>query len=488
MNRSFVLVLALALAVFGLQTTALSRGFGGFHGGGGGFGGGGFHGGGGFAGGGFGGGGFGGGGFHPQSFGGGGMGGYHPDNFGGGGMGGYHPQNFAGGGMGMGGYGGFHAGNGMSDFHDYGGVRPGGMVGGMPSGYGGYHPGAGDDLAGSGFRSGGEFHGFTPGEMSAYGGGDLGRLAGSGDLHPASGGLVDSINRGDLNKFLDLPTDGGLGALGHAAEDHPVAANTLDHPFAAGAVAGGAAVNRVSQFSPTYDHAQALAAQGWFNDHPAFTRGWVANHAWAWTPDDQAAADYWASNYWNAVDWTAVGNWLNEPNAPPQTYDYGNTVVYQGNNVLVNSQPVATSQDYYNQAEALAVIDAQQDAATQPAYTNGKKKDQWLPLGVFALMKSDKDKPEMIFQLALDKQGVIRGNYFSEVDDKTQPVYGSVDKKTQRAAWHVGDNKTVIVDTGLYNLTKDESTALVHLGPDHEERYVLVRLKNNAPAAPSSKK
>ena len=288
---------------------------------------------------------------------------------------------------------------------------------------------------------------------------------------------MDSVNRGDLNRFLGLPTDGGMGPLSHAAEDHPLAADAADHPAAAEMAAPYAA----ARLSPTYDHAQALAAQGWFNDHPAFTPGWVAHHAWAWSPNDQADNDYWASQYWNAVDWAAASGWLDEPNAPPQNYDYGNTVVYQDNNVLVNSKPVGNPAQYYNQAESLAVADARQDAASEPAYTNGKK-IQWLPLGVFGLMKSDKDKPEMIFQLALDKQGVIRGNYFSEVENKTQPVYGSVDKKTQRAAWHVGDNKKVIVETGLYNLTKDETTALVHLDPDHEDRYVLVRLKNNQSA------
>jgi hypothetical protein len=383
-------------------------------------------------------------------------------------MGGFHPDGMSGG-MGMGGYGGgFHAGNGMSDFHDYGGVRPGGMVGGMPAGLGGFRPGGTNPFAA---------------------GGELGRFnGGAADLNPAGRGLADSLNRGDLNKFLGLPTDGGMGALSHAAEDHPLAAGVVEHPPLVADVA--AHPYAAARISPTYDHAQALAAQGWFNDHPAFTAGWAAHHAWAWSPYNQADNDYWAGQYWNAVDWAAASGWLDEPNAPPQNYDYGNTVVYNNDNVVVNSQPVGNPQVYYNQAEALAVTDARQDAASEPAYTDGKLKTQttqWLPLGVFGLMKSDKDKPEMIFQLALDKQGVIRGNYFSEVENKTQPVYGSVDKKTQLAAWHVGDNKKVIVETGLYNLTKDEATALVHLGPDHEERYVLVRLKNSQSAGQAKK-
>jgi hypothetical protein len=481
MKRVFLRAVALAICVVATTGVSFGRGFGGFHGGGGGFGGGGFGGGGmggfhpeGFGGGGgFHGGGYAGGGmngFHPEGFSGGfNGGGFHPESFGGAGMGGFPPEGFA---VGMGGYGGgFHAGNGMSEFHDYGGVRPGGIVGGLPASLGGFRAGGYNSLA--------------------YGGGlaadrgELNRFAGNAGSLERQGGLVNPLNRGDLNHFLGLPTDGGMPLARADAAEHSPAATLADHPAAAEAAARPNAAERLS---PTHDHVQALAAQGWFNDHPAFTAGWDAHHRWAWSPNDQADEDYWASNYWNAASWVAVGSWLALPDGePPQNYDYGNNVVYQDNNVMVNSQPVGNPEQYYNQAEGMAVADARQDAAANPAYTDGKLKIKWLPLGVFALMKSDKDKPEMIFQLAIDKQGAIRGNYFSEVEDKTESVYGSVDKKTQRVAWHVGENKKVIVETGLYNLTKDETTALVHIGPDHEERYVLVRLKSNESKAKGQK-
>lgn len=31
-------------------------------------------------------------------------------------------------------------------------------------------------------------------------------------------------------------------------------------------------------------------------------------------------------------------------------------------------------------------------------------------------------------------------------------------------AWTIGDNKTTVMDAGLYNLTENESTLLVHYG------------------------
>ena len=59
----------------------------------------------------------------------------------------------------------------------------------------------------------------------------------------------------------------------------------------------------------------------------------------------------------------------------------------------------------------------------------------------------------------------------------TLPLAGSVDKKTQRVAFTVGDNTSNLIETGLYNLTKDEAPALVHVGDDQTQQWLLVRLK-----------
>ena len=59
----------------------------------------------------------------------------------------------------------------------------------------------------------------------------------------------------------------------------------------------------------------------------------------------------------------------------------------------------------------------------------------------------------------------------------SKEIAGSVDKKTQRAAWTVGDNKTTVYETGIYNLTKEQTPILVHFGPDRTEQWLLVRMK-----------
>ena len=51
-------------------------------------------------------------------------------------------------------------------------------------------------------------------------------------------------------------------------------------------------------------------------------------------------------------------------------------------------------------------------------------------------------------------------------------------EQSQRLAFTVGDNTTNVVETGLYNLTKDEAPALLHFGQERTEQWLLVRLKN----------
>ena len=152
----------------------------------------------------------------------------------------------------------------------------------------------------------------------------------------------------------------------------------------------------------------------------------------------------------------------------PMYYDYGNTVNYQDNGVYVNGENVGTAEEYYNQASTLASTGA---AAETPA------DGEWLPLGVFALTKANATESDVTIQLAVNKQGIIRGNSTDTKTDKNQVIQGSVDKNTQRVAFTVGDNAATVVETGLYNLTKDESPCLIHMGSEKTEQWLLVRLK-----------
>jgi hypothetical protein len=99
------------------------------------------------------------------------------------------------------------------------------------------------------------------------------------------------------------------------------------------------------------------------------------------------------------------------------------------------------------------------------------------PLGVFGLIQEDEKTAQRIFQLAVNKDGVVRGNYYDAVADNTLPVVGSVDKKSQRVAWSIGEKMDIVFETGLSNFTKDDSTVLVHYGKESTQQMILVRLE-----------
>ncbi len=105
------------------------------------------------------------------------------------------------------------------------------------------------------------------------------------------------------------------------------------------------------------------------------------------------------------------------------------------------------------------------------------EKEDWVSLGVFGMVKGEETEANQIFQLAINKDGILRGNYYDALSDSTLPVHGAVDKKTERAAWTVGDRKETVYETGVGNLTKDETTMLVHFGKDRTQQWTLIRLE-----------
>jgi hypothetical protein len=195
--------------------------------------------------------------------------------------------------------------------------------------------------------------------------------------------------------------------------------------------------------------------------YPYFTPTWYSTHPVAW------AATRWAAPLWVAPAWGTVSSFVGVT-APPVVYDYGSTTVIQDGTVYTNGEPAGSAADYAAQATAIADTGRQ----AQPADS-----DEWQPLGVFGMIQGDEEVAQRIFQLGVNKGGVIRGNYYDAVADNTLPVYGSVDKKTQRVAWSIGDKKDIVFEAGLNNMTQNESTVLVHYGKDRTQQMMLVRLE-----------
>ena len=246
-----------------------------------------------------------------------------------------------------------------------------------------------------------------------------------------------------------FPTDAGF------AHYSTTAVGSFAHPTAYWSnsyVAG-----RAGYASPGFGHL-ALFDPAWYTAHPG-----------------RAAAGWAAGTAWTAAAWPALASFVSIP-AAPINYDYGNTIVYQGNVVYDNGENVGTAQQYAQQASTLA---EQGQQAKPPA------EDKWKSLGVFALVQGDDKSSNTMFQLAVNQEGIIRGNYYDGLMDSTSTVYGSVNKTTQQAAWTIGDKRRPVFEAGIFNLTKKEIPVLVHFTPDKTQQWMLVRVQQQDAQAAS---
>lgn len=478
MKNRYSIVLAIASMCCLATTNADARGFGGggFHGGGGG----GFHGGGGFGGGGFDRGGFsGGGGFDRGGFSGGG--GFDRGGFGGGG-------GFDRGGVG-GGPGGFDRGAGAG--FDRGGIgggfdRGAAGAGGWDRGNFGQAPSRSGLNSFLGLPSDEGFHGLSSGfdvNKGVVDGPRGGTAAGISVEGPRGNEAARGVAKGPRGGVAAgggvRGADGGVAGRGIAVgPDGRVAGGEAvrgsgGYGAGRGFVAGprGAAAG-FSRVTPTDRYATGVAVRNNFHDWGIYGRGWYDHHPGAWF-----AAGWAAGAAWDACTWGALGSWFGYADAAPIDYDYGGNVTYDNDNVYVDGQDVGSSDEYYQQAQSLAATGSQDDVSNE---------GDWLPLGVFALCRAGHDKSTVSIQLAVNKQGIVRGNYTDTFSDKPMAIEGSVDKKTQRVAFTVADRTTTVFETGLYNLTKDEAPILIHFGKDRTEQWMLVRLKQPDTNAPSN--
>jgi hypothetical protein len=221
-----------------------------------------------------------------------------------------------------------------------------------------------------------------------------------------------------------------------------------------------------------------LFTPSWWKDHPQ-----LAKKYW-----DETGKHQWARNHWwRHATWAAAAGWAagsvyasDSGYGEPVMYDYGENVYYDDESVYVQGNKVATAAQYYDQASTIAT--SAQSAPTEPDAN-------WMPLGVFALSQRNAPSSNMVLQLALSKEGVVKGTYYNTNTDTVRPIKGRVDKKSQRVAWTFDDGKNtdIVMETGLYNLTQDQTEALVHFGKDKTQQWLMVRLNQPENGKPGNK-
>src|SRR5262249_10505922 len=113
----------------------------------------------------------------------------------------------------------------------------------------------------------------------------------------------------------------------------------------------------------------------------------------------------------------------------------------------------------------------------------GQDKVDWMPLGVFALVSEQGGEPSKYVQLAISKTGEISGTYYNQATNQALPVYGALDRNTQRVAFYAGGKRDTVVEAGVQNLTQDQTPVLIHFPTGQAQQYLLVRLPNEGKAA-----
>ena len=175
-------------------------------------------------------------------------------------------------------------------------------------------------------------------------------------------------------------------------------------------------------------------------------------------------------NPWRVATWGSVAGWVGYTGITAIPYDYGagGNVIYEGDTVYVGDTSYSVEQ-YAQQAQEIATA----------VPTDVEVDDiEWMPLGVFALMQEgdESSDPTLYIQLAVSKEGILSGYFEDTSSGSYQPLEGSVDKKTQRAAWTIVGKDTPVMETGLDNLVQDETYVLIHFKDGQTQRWVMVRL------------
>jgi hypothetical protein len=345
-------------------------------------------------------------------------------------------------------------------------------------------------FGGDGFRGGGGFRGGDfAGRDFDRDFGDMGS-AYARDFDRGGDDMMDRLPEdmradrdsgvGDMGAAMDRPRadDTGLREWGDDARSN---VNDLATDGGFGRIMDGGAFRALSparnstyHMTPADLAGRAGAVRQSFNHYDWFNHNWWQRHAGWWNP-------YWGNLWaWRWAGWADLAGWWGLGAAVvPVYYDYGDNITYQDDTVYYGSQPLESADQYYQQAQSLALSAPQDDSVPATPAQQQAAAREWKPLGVFALVEnSAADDGSQMMQLAVNQKGIIRGNYYNAVTDQTTPIHGAVDKKSMRACWTIGNNKNVVYDTGVGNLMKDQSPILVHYGKSNTQQWMLVRLKN----------
>ena len=336
-----------------------------------------------------------------------------------------------------------------------------------------------------------------------------------GDKGFGNGGVGNHPNYGGGNGHF--PTDGGFGGISGNA-------NRTPHNFNEGQLnaQGKSMRDSFNGSGNTVNNFNHYGGYGGYGGYHGYGAGYAHGYANGFYHGSWGYPGAWGCAGWSeGAAWTFMGvsaltEFLGIGMMAAASHGGGGggsknsgnvtNVTYEGDNVYINGQPSGTAAQYYDQAQQLAA-----QATSQPTYTNyssyyanlpygnqtnanpnpnpytntntntnaADPNEKWEPLGVYALAEPGQTESNMLFQLAINKAGIIRGNYMNQLTNEKSQVYGALDKKTQRISWTIGQNNTTVFDTSLSTLVKPDSQVLVHYSPTNTQEMALIRMSQN---------
>jgi hypothetical protein len=220
--------------------------------------------------------------------------------------------------------------------------------------------------------------------------------------------------------------------------------------------------------------------RGYGNNDIPFRAGWwggyYGNNWPIYSPYRYSRWSNRPNYWWGYTPAAALTDWVGFRFDRPRYWSYGPgaNIYYQDDYVYYDSKRTIPVETYYQQIYDLA------HSVPNISESDAENMD-WKPLGVFAVGRDGEALSQRALQLAINQDGVITGTYFNRENGEVHPVSGMVDERTQRAAWAFADGtqNEVVFETALYNLTRQESTMMVHFGPQSGSTQVwqLVRLE-----------
>jgi hypothetical protein len=315
-------------------------------------------------------------------------------------------------------------------------------------------------------------------------------MGGMNHVHPgisgANSGLRATNSAGALSGVARHTTGWNHASSSQVQNVH----SNLNHAVNSTAVNHNVASNlHTSSLANNGHHVNAFANQGnairnnWNHNgnHNCFNRNWWIGRSffgfggfgwyggWGYSP--------WLNYYpwwywWNRPSWNSCVSYFpgyGWNNGYYYNYGAGGNIVYQNGQVLADGQVVATDAEYAQSAATLANVD--------PAELKAVDKGDWMALGTFSMaVKDDEVDPSRVIQLAVSKNGLVSGTIHNRTSGNTYTVSGRVDKETQRLAFVIGDDSNTVMETGIYNLTQDQTPVLCHFGTSQHQVYLMARL------------